>query len=70
MWYRIIIVLLCFYLMTSLGLSNNNNTITQRHNQGTKYTAEELLTRRFPRKISQDVDLDPCKAGKYKHNTN
>jgi hypothetical protein len=29
-----------------------------------KFTADELLCSIYPKKISNDVDLDPCKAGK------
>lgn len=29
-----------------------------------KYTIEELLSNNFPKKSSNDLDLDPCKAGK------
>lgn len=28
-----------------------------------KFTAEELLNTKFSNKISNDVDVDPCKAG-------
>lgn len=55
--------LLCVSVVCAVTLSNE--TVTQRHQQGIKYTTEELLTRRFPRKISSDVDLDPCKAGGF-----
>lgn len=29
-----------------------------------KYTVDELLSRIFPKKVSNDIYLDPCKAGK------
>lgn len=32
--------------------------------QRTKYSVEELLKTRYPSKLSCDIDLDPCKAGK------
>lgn len=31
-----------------------------------KFSADELLHMNFPPKSSNDLDLDPCKAGKYK----
>lgn len=61
MWWKVFVFLLFLNLVNCLTLSNY--TVTQKHRQGTKYTSEELLTKRFPRKISNDVDLDPCKAG-------
>ncbi|KAJ8980750.1 hypothetical protein NQ317_013755 [Molorchus minor] len=30
-----------------------------------QYSIEELITRVFPKKISKDIYLDPCKAGKF-----
>lgn len=30
-----------------------------------KYTIEELQSREFPRKVSTDIFMDPCKAGKF-----
>jgi hypothetical protein len=30
-----------------------------------KFTAQELLTKRFPHRVSDDIDGDPCKAGEY-----
>lgn len=36
-----------------------------------KYAADELLCSVYPKKTSNDVDLDPCKAGKcIIHNNN
>jgi hypothetical protein len=29
-----------------------------------RFTIEELLHTRFPSRISDDIDLDPCKGGK------
>lgn len=62
MWLKFIVFLTSVSVVCSVSL--NNSTTTQRHQQNIKFTSEELLTRRFPRKISRDVDLDPCKAGK------
>lgn len=31
---------------------------------GSKFTTDELLCSIYPKKTSNDVDLDPCKAGK------
>ena len=39
----------------------NENTVG-RHRH--KFTVEELLNTKFPRGISDDVDVDICKAGK------
>jgi hypothetical protein len=29
-----------------------------------RFTIEELLHTRFPSRVSDDIDLDPCKGGK------
>lgn len=29
------------------------------------FTIEELIVNTFPYRISNDIDIDPCKAGKY-----
>lgn len=36
-----------------------------KHKYRSKYTIEELLNTKFERKISDDIDMDPCKAGMY-----
>lgn len=43
--------------------TNYNNNINN-NNRHFKYTIDELLTNNFPKKITNDLDLDPCKAGK------
>lgn len=60
MWCQIFVGLLLVNAVCCFSPSGN---VTERHKQGFKWNSEELLTKRFPRKISQDVDLDPCKAG-------
>ena len=32
--------------------------------EGKKFTSDQLIYTDFPTKISTDIDLDPCKAGK------
>uniref|UniRef100_A0A1B0A8T7 Metalloendopeptidase n=1 Tax=Glossina pallidipes TaxID=7398 RepID=A0A1B0A8T7_GLOPL len=36
-----------------------------KHKYRSKYTIEELLNTKFERKISDDIDMDPCKAGGF-----
>lgn len=64
MWCQLFFGFLCANFASAI--TNSSDTVTQRHQQGKtgRFTAEELMTTRFPRKISKDVDLDPCKAGK------
>lgn len=38
---------------------------TQKTNVRGKFTIEELVGNTFAKKISGDLDLDPCKAGGY-----
>ena len=46
------------------GLELNETLITRRHQQH-RYTIDELLDARFPKSISGDIDMDPCKSSKY-----
>lgn len=32
-----------------------------------RYSAEDLLSNKFPTHISNDIDMDPCKSGKFLH---
>lgn len=42
----------------------NSPVSSVRKRTNFKFTIDELLTSTFPKKISGDLDLDPCKAGK------
>jgi hypothetical protein len=35
-----------------------------RPERASKFTIDELVNSRFPSRISDDIDLDPCKGGK------
>jgi hypothetical protein len=49
------------------SISSGENA-TERHPQGAvRFTIDELLNSRFPSRISDDIDLDPCKGGKNLH---
>lgn len=39
-------------------------TQTPWHKHHSKYSIEDLLNMKFEKKISNDIDMDPCKAGK------
>lgn len=54
-------VFLVFALLVVTVALNSDDHRT-RHKQ--KFTIDELLTTVFPKKTSDDLDLDPCKAGK------
>ena len=43
---------------------NQLSGVSERTERSFKYSIDELLTAVFPKKISEDLDLDPCKAGK------
>lgn len=51
--------LLCIYLLISLVYCTK-----VEKKAFSKYTEEELLGKKFEKKISRDFDLDPCKSGK------
>lgn len=41
-------------------------TIPPTHSyKGSKYTIDELINGKFTYKVSDDIDMDPCKASKY-----
>lgn len=42
-------------------------TVPTHNYKGSKYTIDELLNGKFTYKVSDDIDMDPCKASKYKH---
>ncbi|XP_049534973.1 tolloid-like protein 2 isoform X2 [Anopheles darlingi] len=46
------------------GLMLNGTLITQRH-QHHRFTIDELLEGRFPKSISGDIDMDPCKSSGF-----
>lgn len=56
---------LVYFQCASLVLGKSISERTKK-SQSFKYTIEELLTSTFPKKTSNDLDLDPCKAGKLK----
>jgi hypothetical protein len=37
--------------------------IDGHHRRAMRFTAEELMNTRFSSRISDDIDLDPCKGG-------
>lgn len=49
---------------TNYNYPDNNNNNNNSLNIHFKYTIDELLNSNFPKKITNDLDLDPCKAGK------
>ncbi|CAH0558868.1 unnamed protein product [Brassicogethes aeneus] len=52
----------CLVIATSAILISSDNNI-RKYKQ--KYTIEDLLTKTFPKKTSNDLDMDPCKAGHF-----
>ena len=48
----------------AVSISSGSN-VSDRHQQpAMRFTIEELLHTKFPSRISDDIDLDPCKGGK------
>lgn len=44
---------------------SNKNAYRNVSQKRSKYTIDDLLSMRFESKISDDIDVDPCKSGKY-----
>lgn len=59
MWCRLLFVACYFAIVNSVAVR-----IQERTASDSKYSIEKLLTTIFPAKTSDDLDLDPCKAGK------
>ncbi|KAG8248358.1 hypothetical protein J6590_041943 [Homalodisca vitripennis] len=54
---------LMLVLALSAGAASFDPTkVTRKHEQKPKYTAGELLSKKFPHKLSGDVNMDPCKS--------
>lgn len=52
-------------MMTNLTM---RHTISPAHSyRGSRYTIDELINGKFTFKVSDDIDMDPCKASKYIH---
>lgn len=50
-----------------LGVSavdHSRDRVTRKHEQQSKFSTDDLLRKKFPTKVSGDVDSDPCKSGK------
>ncbi|XP_035902847.1 tolloid-like protein 1 isoform X1 [Anopheles stephensi] len=62
-WVAFVMVIIFIHQLTE-GLELNETLITQRH-QHHRYTIDELLDARFPKSISGDIDMDPCKSSGF-----
>lgn len=51
---------------TTTTTKTTKTTTTSSHSyKGSKYTIDDLINRKFSYKISNDIDMDPCKASTY-----
>lgn len=48
----------------TLSVPSGRNVTEGQHKRTMRFTADELLSTRFPSRISDDIDIDPCKGGK------
>lgn len=46
-----------------MSTSSAGKVIDGHHRRAMRFTAEELMNTRFSSRISDDIDLDPCKGG-------
>uniref|UniRef100_A0A1B6D601 Metalloendopeptidase n=1 Tax=Clastoptera arizonana TaxID=38151 RepID=A0A1B6D601_9HEMI len=59
-------VLLWLVLATFVsGSAINNDKVTRKHNQQSKFSLDVLTTTRYPHKVSADINLDPCKSSGF-----
>lgn len=68
----IIIALLHNNQIVSAQYITNTTLLTAptQHYRGNKYTIDDLIYGKFSSKVSNDIDMDPCKASTYILNTN
>lgn len=59
----IVVLILCSNCIERSDCIQNATLNTRRHKQ-TKYSVDDLLSNKFEFKTSEDIDMDPCKAGK------
>lgn len=71
-WYLVIVGIL--YMLNNIDahiIHHNNGTTYHRYYmpigyyKGSKYSINELMNGKFINKISNDIDMDPCKASEY-----
>lgn len=62
MWCKVLFVVFCAHQCYCFVV----NSSTCRTEKTFKYSIDELINTVFTKKISDDLDLDPCKAGKLK----
>lgn len=71
------IALMFVVVLSFLNLADCNDlqNVTMRRPRpqqkyGSRYSADELLMSQFEFKVSEDIDMDPCKSGMYECLTN
>lgn len=60
------LLLLCIVIVAQTHGYLLNQTIFATQHRQSKFTIDDLLNGQFSYKISEDIDMDPCKAGKHK----
>uniref|UniRef100_A0A182QG59 Metalloendopeptidase n=1 Tax=Anopheles farauti TaxID=69004 RepID=A0A182QG59_9DIPT len=63
-WMPIVMVIAVFINQLTEGLELNETLITLKHRHH-GFTIDELLDARFPKSISGDIDMDPCKSSGF-----
>jgi hypothetical protein len=53
-----------FISTEAVSISSGSNVSDRHQQRAVRFTIEELLHTKFPSRISDDIDLDPCKGGK------
>lgn len=68
LWCTILIVMILLpNSQIDAHFSNITNLTTSiQHYRGSKYTIDDLIYGKFPYKVSNDIDMDPCKASMFR----
>lgn len=71
-WLWCLVLIMIYFLSSSqidaqiMLNSTMRLTIPRTHNyKGSRYTIDELINGKFTFKVSDDIDMDPCKASTY-----
>lgn len=64
---HLLVVVLSFLNLAACNHLQNVTLRRPQQNYSSRYSADELLMSQFDFKISEDIDMDPCKSGMYEY---
>lgn len=64
---HLIVVVLSFLNLANCNHLQNVTLRRPQQNYSSRYSADELLMSQFDFKVSEDIDMDPCKSGMFEY---